>query len=56
MEAILGGPSEEVDFTDQQLCQMGVRALGTTCLIRSWPESDTTIDNMQLNLMNSDEN
>ena len=26
MKALLGGPSEEVVFTDQQLCQTGVRA------------------------------
>ena len=37
MEAILGGPSEEGDFADQQLYQMGIRAVGITCLIRSWP-------------------
>ena len=28
MKVLLGGSSEEVVFTDQQLCQTGVRAVG----------------------------
>ena len=39
VEAILGGPSQRVVFTDRQFCQTGMRGVGAVC-----SGADTTID------------